>query len=1603
MQSDARNRQSKTDPLIEHLLRDARKKLLETGTRNKLVHVNRGAKRAKSVAIINERSDDIFSLVRTRSNKMHFRPLIKEAADADDTELNLASLTPDLAPDDPRFTDKYLEVPHTPDRLSKKLLRLALDAKTAEEEQGINILYLALGFLNWYEDKASAVKREAPLILLPVQLVRNARTATYDLVSRDEDIVTNLPLKKRLMDDFGIELPEIEEEEEGWSPSRYFDQISEIISARSNWSVDRDGMMLGFFSFAKLLMLNDLDPSNWPEGALTSHPALSGLLSSSGFPEQDLLFAKDDRLDEKLEPADIIQVVDADASQTKVIEEVRSGKHLVVQGPPGTGKSQTITNIIAAAVHDGKKVLFVAEKMAALSVVHKRLVDVGLQDVCLELHSRTANKRSVIEELARTLKGGAATPNLPGPPVDLKKTRDSLNAIEKMLHTPVSGSDFTPYEALSSLVACSGKGLPVPVLQEEGLAHLSKTQIEQAVDDLEAYQRLVSNLGARADHPFCGVQNVSLQPTDLARLGARMREILTGLEKILRSVHGLNKGLQLELRYNFHDLSKLQALLSIIKNAPSSAVKYIRQLDGCLELDRLAQAASMAETWADSQTQAAEHFIDPMGAPKIGEARGELLAGEGSFLKRLMPKYKRACETLAGGLKDGLPKSPGARVELATLLLTAQTADHAMQTERPFLEQSLGSAWRGALTDFAEIRETADWLGALRSEASELSIEVLEGVLAKPEKVELFASYFDTALPAIRQKLERLMDILELRLVSAFNTAELDHVDLGSAYKRIKAMEGSIGSYTGWADLGRISNTLSKDGLGALLALVDDGQVSGGQIVDEFRYALAEVQWKKALSKRPQLVQLGNIDRHKLVERFCTLEMDRITDTRMQILAKYREQLPSGSAGEIGTIRGEIARKRGHMPLRRLMSRTGGMLQRIKPVFLMSPISVAQFLPPAEMEFDLLVMDEASQIRPEEALGSIARAKQIVVVGDTKQLPPTNFFSRVADGAEDDEELEEILEGDARATEMESILTLCDAKGVNQSMLSWHYRSRDPSLIRVSNAEFYDDGLILPPSPLEKDPRFGLTLTPVDGVYHSAASTAGRPRTNPIEAQAVVDAAASHARNFPKLSLGIVTFSVSQRNMITELLEHARRSDTVLDSLLREGKSENVFVKNIENVQGDERDVILISVGYGPNVAGGRLASMSFGPVNREGGERRLNVLFSRARTRCEVFASFAPGDIDLSRTSKVGPRVLKKFLSFAATGHLDIPVPTGADPDSPFEEDVASEIRKLGYDVDYQVGSGGFKIDLGVRNPDLADQYMLAVECDGATYHSALWARERDRLRQGVLEGLGWKFHRIWSTDWFQRRPQEIARLQKVLDETRAAASAGISIKGANYGTPQPESSEDKPAPEEPVQDKAIALQRAGPAVPLYKRSELRLNTQLEPHEVAPASLAKVVVRIVQDEGPLHQEEIARRVASSFGKSKAGKRIVDVTFQALDLCDGVDGYPISPVGEFWATASQWAEPPVRNRSEEQGATLAAGMLPPAEIRAAALLVERENGQTDADELIKAIANVFGFKRVGSDLRAAIERALDMKSVDSNGELEAEVVHLVDDCSATAP
>ncbi len=875
----------------------------------------------------------------------------------------------------------------------------------------------------------------------------------------------------------------------------------------------------------------------------------------------------------------------------------------------------------------------------------------------------------------------------------------------------------------------------------------------------------------------------------------------------------------------------------------------------------------------------------------------------------------------------------------------------------------IGEDWRGERTAFSTLLASLNWCD--HAFAGELGPDATCTIaLARnSELIGRLINGLETAQLGADRAIKDAVGVLQLDIASTFSEQVIDECDLRLVAQKLAVMAAASDRYDEWASLKRLRGQLETGNLHDLIPLMELGKLGKDEAVAEFLFARAEVIWKSALGASPFLSGLRNVDRHELVKNFAQLEKERRSDCVKVIRASHLGQVPQGAHGAMAIIRGEIAKKRAHIPLRKLFSNAAEAIQRIKPVLMMSPISVAQFLPPGSISFDLLIIDEASQVRPEDALGAIARAKQIVVVGDQKQLPPSSFFDRLANnGDENDDEEDNLLEGAARVGELESILTLCEARGLNSRMLEWHYRSRDPSLIRVSNHEFYRDGLILPPSPLQNDPSYGLIFSRIAGIYDR-----GGKRDNRLEGEAIVKRVVEHAEAMPTLSLGIVTFSSAQRNLITELLEYQRRQDPVLDTFLRDGCIEDVFVKNIENVQGDERDVILVSVGYGPTEAGGR-PNMTFGPVNKDGGERRLNVMFTRARVRCEVFCSFDPGDMNLTKTGKEGPKILKRFLEFAKTGMIDDKAPTGEGPDTPFEADVAAAIEGMGYSVDHQVGSAGFLIDLGIRHPERPGTYILAVECDGATYHSALWARERDRLRQDVLENLGWRFHRIWSTDWFYRRAQELDRLRNALTDAQIASEKGIVIKGAN---------ENASAVVAPLIEQRIEANEAPQrTMPLYSKSAISIQTKQEPHEVDLGSLARLAFRVVEIEGPIHEEEIARRVAAAFGKEKAGSRIIGVVQRALKHAARLQETPLQQDDGFWFTKAQSDEPPVRDRSLESGPICKAANISMLEIKQALRLTFEDNAGGSDPEIIRAAARLFGFRRVGPDLQARLEIGL---------------------------
>jgi very-short-patch-repair endonuclease len=1535
---------------IERLLADARLRLVETGTRNRLVHTPRNLKRTRSLSILKADADSMFETAARSGKSMHFLP---------------ADRAPNLAPEgnverivQSPLASAVLQTNLDLEPLEKRLLTIYRDAKTAEEEQGINILFLAIGFLRWYEDDKSDVLREAPLILVPVTLTRQPRRSTFDLRGREEDIATNQALQERLRTNFNVTLPELPENEE-WRPSEYFAAVREAVAGKSRWSIDANGVELGFYSFSKLLMIRDLDPESWAEKSILEHPLLRGLLSE-GFNEEPAAIAADAPLDKLFAPSDLIQVVDADSSQTVVIETVRAGRNLVVQGPPGTGKSQTITNIIASAAHDGKSVLFVAEKMAALDVVHARLRRVGLGPICLELHSRSANKKQVLAEVEATLEHHAVEPDGQAEIARLTELRATLNAVDERMHAPVGETGTTPFQALSRLISAAGAGIAShPALLAEA-ATWTKGDHALVVDGATRLVEVTAAAGPCFQHPYYGVAATLLQPAELARLSAPLTALADAAVALVEPVENIADYLGVGGEASFDFCSTIISILQIIETLPSESAEVVANVAD-QSSSRILEAARAGMAWSDLKATAAENFVDAAWDTPAAPLRTSLASGL-SFFGRIWSDYRQSSNILATLIRNPLPKKARDRIELVDRLVAVEKVRDDLKADDAAMAAMIPLYWRGEGTDFATLHAAASAVQALATHDARPRIDSAIEIVRRGFAVDYIAE-ISRSIEAMVRAVDDVLPILKVDVVKAFRVAGWERIPLRSVAAKAHLWRESQERFDEWRRLSATDARLRAASATALADALAVGSVPADKAKAVLDCTYAEAVWKKAVAAAPALQEFYGPQHDALAAEFRSLEAKRRQTTVEIVRCRHAAKMPRGNYGAMNTIRSETKRKRGHMPIRKLFKAAGETLQRIKPVLLMSPISVAQFVPPGSVEFDLLIIDEASQVRPEDALGLIARVKQIVVVGDNKQLPPTSFFDRVVADEEEHEDIDEAMEsalaGAAKATELESILALCEARGLNSAMLRWHYRSRHPSLIEVSNAEFYRR-LIMPPAPSSDRAKEGLILRRVAGAYDR-----GGKRINTVEAEAVAKAVAEHARASPNLSLGVATFSTVQRDAIGDLLDMMRRTDDALDAFLREGKGEDVFVKNLENVQGDERDVIFVSVGYGPRVAGARLDSMGFGPVSAEGGERRLNVLFTRARSRCEIFCSFASGDIDPDRAKGEGARILKRFLKYAETGVIEEQISTSQDADSPFEEAVAAVMEGLGYKVDKQVGSAGFKIDLAVRHPSQSGRYMLAVECDGATYHRALWARERDRLRQEVLENMGWRFHRIWSTDWFYRRGEAIEKLKAAIEEAKAAAP----VKGPKEAAPVT-ASVSIPRPDFPTPNPSTP----GPKNPPYQLAEYPVPPGAEPHLTPVAQMALVTRAIVATEGPIHQDEVARRVTSLFGKSRTGSLISAASLKSLQALKR----SIALVEEdaFWMTPGQLADPPVRDRSSAPISLQRADMLSPREIRAAAGIATRENGSLSDDEMAMAVTRLLGFKRTGPDLKVAIAKAL---------------------------
>ena len=623
---------------------------------------------------------------------------------------------------------------------------------------------------------------------------------------------------------------------------------------------------------------------------------------------------------------------------------------------------------------------------------------------------------------------------------------------------------------------------------------------------------------------------------------------------------------------------------------------------------------------------------------------------------------------------------------------------------------------------------------------------------------------------AYREAIEQL-DVIEsffFKPAPVFQGKPFRKLLLKEMYVGSQILLESLDSLHMWINFKKVKKLLGKFGLNLFLREITTQIPEASQLSRIFRKSIYLKWLDNIFAEEPILANFTGISHENLINEFREIDRKLIELTPQRVIRacdsrKPREICMKTQDTEIGILKREAAKKRKHLPIRYLFKKIPGLLMKLKPCLLMSPISVSQYIHPNIFNFDIIIFDEASQIFTEDAAGAILRGKQLVVAGDSKQLPPTNFFraSETDDDIFDEEDYEQ------SSADFESVLEECSTflPSIPDPFLKWHYRSRDESLITFSNQKFYQNKLVTFPSSEFNGKSLGVRFIYVpDGIYDR-----GGKRNNEKEASVVVNMIFEHFKLYPQKSLGVVAFSQTQMTTIEDEVELRLRQFPEFKDFFNEDRLEGFFVKNLENVQGDERDAIIFSIGYGYD-QDGRI-TMNFGPLNKLGGERRLNVAVTRAREKVLVISSIKAADIDLRRTDAAGVIHLYNYLDYAERGNaalkLTIPFKDG-ESESPFEESVANEIRNLGYNVSYQVGCSGYRIDIGVLDPSQPGRFLLGVECDGATYHSAYTARDRDRLRQDILENLGWNIYRIWSPDWMNKKSSEIRKLKEAIEKAK-------------------------------------------------------------------------------------------------------------------------------------------------------------------------------------------------------------------------------------------
>ena len=1467
--------------------------------------------------------------------------------------------------------DRHLQTRHYRDKLEKNLVAIHRKAQSSLDEQGVNTLYLALGMLEWYESDDSDEPRKAPILLFPVVLSRETAAARYVLSRGDDEPVMNPALVEKMRLDFGLKLPDLPELTDELDVDAFLLSVREAVDVYARWRLTSD-IALSLFSFQKFLMYRDLERH---EERFRQHPMIKSLSRESGeeidgggngaLPEN--LAGAD--LDEAMGPWEIPQVLDADSSQQRAIFAALRDSDLVVEGPPGTGKSQTITNLIAAALAERKKVLFVSEKMAALEVVKTRLESTGLGDFVLELHGHKVRKTEFVEELGRAL--DADVPCGRDHTADFRRLQTLVRTLKgyvTALHAPHPVLGISAYEGIGRFFDV--KDAPELVVHYEHVTSSTAEEIEAAENDLRNLGIVLGRIGPPRKHALRGI---GLE--DGSRVA--QAEVRTSLDAALDALSALVDAMD-------EVMGRVPVVQPHTFGEARDAIAAGRHL---LEEPTIDPALTAGDAWADGRPDSADDLLcklgeydaartaahqlfmdDIFGDDSLEEATTTYGRGlEHGVWRWFMPSYWSARSALRKHLK---PKTRAAADELLagaqTALRTREKAEwlseHGTQGKTVFARH-----WLGTETDLDEVRAIGDWLeaGVEHRSADRYDLVALSGYMVQADDERIaedlkLIGVVESALTAARRSIASFAEATKLDTMLAGVSAD-EAERIGSVGLRLTEVDGAIDDLPDWARHNRYRAQLRESVAAPFITAAVEKNLDPASYEASFRRSFYDAWVNAAVDGSPELREFFGDTHEEGLRQYRSLDSQSFKFAREQVrgaLANQRQELLNAALqSETQFINVQARKRRNIAPVRKILSRAPSAVQTIKPCFMMSPLSVAQFLEPENLHFDLLVFDEASQIRPSDAVGAFIRADQIIVVGDSRQLPPTNFF----DVQMEEEELDEVLEVGAG---LESILDEVAVSGTPRLRLRWHYRSLHESLIRFSNEEFYaDDPLMTFPHANRTRDDLGLQFEFLQDAYY-----AGKGR-NPREATAVAQGVVQHIKTqagrpeHERESLGVGTFGIKQADLILDELDRLRREDPSIEWFFDQEGENAFFVKNLENIQGDDRDIIFLSVTYGPDQDGN--LSRNFGPINSDGGSRRLNVLTTRAKKRLRIFSTMRGSDID---PTGVSPNVekLARYLTYAETGKYPMTKRTLREPDSPFERKVIAALKAHDYAVVPQVGEGGYRIDLAIVDPEAPGRYVCGIECDGAAYHSAATVRDRDRLRQHVLELRGWTIHRVWSTDWFKNPRAQTRRLIDLIEKTRSEQIAGHRGGAAAAAPALPTTPLEEPVEEHgrvPIEE-----------IPIAAYEEARLGQLGAPSAFYDTSLRRlrtIAESVLDVEGPIHTAEAARRIAAAYGMERAGRRIVGRVQRSLAALVQVGRARKS--GPFYWLVDKSI--PVRHRGDEgpQDAELIARE----EVEAAILLLLEYRAPLIDDEIVTETTRLLGYQRTGSKLRTMVEEARD--------------------------